>query len=195
MIKWKTYKLGDIADIQTGPFGSQLHQSDYAEEGIPVVMPKDIKCGCITTTSIARVEEHHVERLSRYKISEGDIIYARRGDVGKCAYTNKNQENWLCGSGCLCITINKNYANPKFVFFQLQKQETIGWVEKHAVGSTMLNLNTSIISEVPLEIPSVEKQDKKPKFKMKISEFMETDDTDNAISPFSPDFITEIPLS
>ncbi len=39
--------LGDICDevggiIQTGPFGSQLHQKDYVDDGIPVVMPKNI---------------------------------------------------------------------------------------------------------------------------------------------------------
>jgi len=44
------------------------------------------------------------------------------------------------------------------VFYQLQKAETVGWVEKHAVGATMLNLNTSILSSVPIEMPSLEKQ-------------------------------------
>ena len=87
MSEWKKVKLGEIAStIQTGPFGSQLHQSDYSDEGVPVVMPKDIVNGCISETSIARVEDDHVKRLSRHVISEGDIIYARRGDVGKCAY-------------------------------------------------------------------------------------------------------------
>ena len=37
MTEWKTYKLGDIADIQTGPFGSQLHNKDYALIGSPIV--------------------------------------------------------------------------------------------------------------------------------------------------------------
>lgn len=154
MSEWKKVKLGEIADtIQTGPFGSQLHQSDYSEFGTPVVMPKDIVNGKIHVSSIARVESHHVERLSRHKISEGDILYSRRGDVGKCAYTDNSQKGWLCGTGCLRVTIDTSKALPKFVFFQLQKKDTIGWIEKHAIGATMLNLNTSILSNVPIELP------------------------------------------
>ena len=39
MSEWKKVKLGEISQtIQTGPFGSQLHQSDYSVIGIPVVM-------------------------------------------------------------------------------------------------------------------------------------------------------------
>ena len=64
MSEWKKVKLGEIAiGIQTGPFGSQLHQSDYSDCGIPVVMPKDIINGRIDGTSIAHVEQHHVDRL------------------------------------------------------------------------------------------------------------------------------------
>ena len=29
--------LSDIADIQTGPFGSQLHNEDYVAKGTPMV--------------------------------------------------------------------------------------------------------------------------------------------------------------
>ena len=48
-MSWATKTLGDISNtIQTGPFGSQLHQSDYSEEGIPVVMPKDLVNGKVS---------------------------------------------------------------------------------------------------------------------------------------------------
>ena len=144
---WKKVTLGDIAsNIQTGPFGSQLHQSDYSEEGTPVVMPKDLVNGHISELSIARVSEDHVNRLSRHKIEVGDILYSRRGDVGRCAFATDLEQGWLCGTGCLRVTIDSSKAVPKFVFYQLQKAETVGWVEKHAVGATMLNLNTSILS-------------------------------------------------
>lgn len=158
-MSWEKVKLGDIAaNIQTGPFGSQLHQSDYSEEGTPVVMPKDLVAGHISEASIARVSDDHVSRLSRHKIQVGDILYSRRGDVGRCAFATEYEKGWLCGTGCLRVTIDTEKAVPKFVFYQLQKAETIGWVEKHAVGSTMLNLNTSILSNVPVELPPISEQ-------------------------------------
>ena len=160
-MSWKKVRLGDISNsIQTGPFGSQLHKSDYSVEGIPVVMPKDIVDGKLSDESIARVNESHVNRLKRHKIEVGDILYSRRGDVGRCALATKNEEGWLCGTGCLRVTINTDIANPKFIFYQLQKKEIIGWVEKHAVGATMLNLNTSILSDVPIELPNINEQNR-----------------------------------
>ena len=156
---WEIAKLGDISkNIQTGPFGSQLHQSDYSECGIPVVMPKDLVGGKISEESIARVDKTHVVRLCRHKIEVGDILYSRRGDVGRCAYVTKKEEGWLCGTGCLRVTIDSEKADSRFVFFQLQHPDTVGWVEKHAVGATMLNLNTTILSSVPIRLPALEIQ-------------------------------------
>ena len=146
-MSWETATLGDIStNIQTGPFGSQLHQSNYSTEGTPVVMPKDLVNGHISEATIARVSDDHVERLNRHKIEIGDILYSRRGDVGRCAFATEKEAGWLCGTGCLRVSTDVSKANPKFVFYQLQKPDTVGWVEKHAVGATMLNLNTSILS-------------------------------------------------
>ena len=158
---WESKTLGEISlSIQTGPFGSQLHQSDYSDDGTPVVMPKDLMDGTISEESIARVSKEHVERLEKHKIQEGDILYSRRGDVGRCAFTSEREVGWLCGTGCLKVRVDIEKAEPKFVFYQLQKAETIGWVVNHAVGSTMLNLNTSILSAVPVDIPEIEIQRK-----------------------------------
>jgi len=40
MRTWSECKLGDVADIQTGPFGSQLHASDYVWLGMKSLLPK-----------------------------------------------------------------------------------------------------------------------------------------------------------
>jgi type I restriction enzyme S subunit len=44
---WEYITLGEVCrrgggDIQTGPFGSQLHASDYVSDGIPSIMPQNI---------------------------------------------------------------------------------------------------------------------------------------------------------
>jgi len=160
-MNWEQKVLGDIStSIQTGPFGSQLHQSDYSDEGIPVVMPKDLIRGMVSEESIARISKEHVERLSKHKIKAGDILYSRRGDVGKCAFASEREIGWICGTGCLKVSVDREKADPQFIFYQLQKAETIGWVINHAVGSTMLNLNTSILSAVPIDVPEIETQRK-----------------------------------
>ncbi|MDQ3004679.1 MAG: restriction endonuclease subunit S, partial [Chloroflexota bacterium] len=43
---WEEKKLGDIAsEMQTGPFGSTLHKSDYVANGIPVINPQNLVDG------------------------------------------------------------------------------------------------------------------------------------------------------
>ena len=159
MIEWTSYKLGDISTIQTGPFGSQLHQSDYVEKGVPCIMPTNIgKMLDFQTNGIAHITVEDARKLSRHIVHEGDIIYSRRGDIEKCAYVSKEQDGWFCGTGCLKITINPHFAISRYVAYLLSTNEIKNWIVGNAVGTTMLNLNTSVLSEVPLMLPSIETQ-------------------------------------
>lgn len=153
--------LGLVAEaIQTGPFGSQLHSSDYSEEGTPVIMPQDIVDWKISEDKIARVSEEHVNRLKRHKCQSGDIIYPRRGDLAKCAFITSRELGWLCGTGCLKVTVDETKAIPKYVYFHLQQPYSINCIETATVGSTMPNLNTSILSKIKLRLPSLNVQKK-----------------------------------
>ncbi|MGH1461177.1 MAG: restriction endonuclease subunit S [Neptuniibacter sp.] len=158
-MKWIESTIGDVCDagggeVKTGPFGSQLHQSDYSTVGTPVVMPKDIIEGDVSDLSIARVGPDHVDRLSKHKLNEGDIVYGRRGDIGRQALITKKTEGWLCGTGCLRVTIGKPApVIPSFLHLYLRQNDVISWIANQAVGATMPNLNTSILRSVPVRFP------------------------------------------
>src|SRR5690554_4903987 len=157
--KWTVTTLGELAkasggDIQTGPFGSQLHASDYVDDGIPSIMPKNITVDAITTDDIARVSSDDVERLSKYKVQVGDIIYSRRGDVEKCARITETEDGWLCGTGCLRVRIKPTIISTEFLHAYLCHPVVREWIVRHAVGATMPNLNTSILSALPVGIPN-----------------------------------------
>src|SRR5213594_4405004 len=99
-MKWDEQTLGQICDregslIQTGPFGSQLHQSDYREEGIPVVMPQDIVEGRINLSSVAKVAEETADRLARHKLKVGAIVMLRRGEINKRAFIKESEQGYL----------------------------------------------------------------------------------------------------
>ncbi len=160
---WDTTTLGNLCkrgggEIQTGPFGSQLHASDYVEEGIPSVMPKNLKDDRISVDGIARVREEDAERLSRHCLQPGDIVYSRRGDVERCALVTARERGWLCGTGCLRVRLGSNGADPVYVFGAVTTDQARSWVVRHAHGATMPNLNTTILGELPLVDPPVRYQ-------------------------------------
>ncbi|HDS2776747.1 TPA: restriction endonuclease subunit S [Enterobacter bugandensis] len=117
-------------------------------------MPKNIKIEEIDVEDIAKVSLSDAERLKKYQLAEGDIVYSRRGDVEKCALVTKNEANWLCGTGCLRIRIPRNKSiTPYFLHAFLSTPVTREWVSRHAIGATMPNLNTSILRDVPIVVP------------------------------------------
>ena len=143
--------------LQTGPFGSQLKAHEYTEYGIPVVMPKDIKDGKITIQTIAYTSNEKSKKLKKHLIKSGDIIFPRRGNLGRIAIAENSNEGWICGSGCLRARFNKDVLS-RYIHQYVQLEWVAKWLESHALGQTMLNLNTEIIGALPLYLPSYEKQ-------------------------------------
>ena len=155
---FKTRTLGDICDegggiIKTGPFGTQLHQSDYKNEGVPVIMPKNIKQGKVSVDDIARIGNQDVSRLSNHRLKKGDIIYGRRGDIGRRALIGDRENGWLCGTGCLRLNLGNLVLDPVFLYYYLGQSQVISWIYNQAIGATMPNLNTDIIRSIPISYP------------------------------------------
>lgn len=162
--KWNQTTLGEICarqngSIQTGPFGSQLHTSDYKEFGTPVVMPTNIGDGGIDETGIARISQEDVNRLSQHVLKKGDIVFSRRGDVTKNALVRTRETGWFCGTGCLKVRVgDESFATADFISQYLRLPSIKEWLVRHAVGATMPNLNTGILAAVPVTLPSLNEQ-------------------------------------
>lgn len=148
-------RLADLCEqkgIQIGPFGSQLHASDYVDNGIPVIMPSDMSNGEVNETSIARITPEMAEHLSLHKVLPGDILLPRRGELDKRAFIFAHQAGWVCGTGSIRIRIGRPVL-ARAVFHALAAPQTVRWIQDHAVGTTMPNLNAQIVSNIPISLP------------------------------------------
>lgn len=160
-MKWKTSKMGDIAlSIQPGPFGSQLHSSDYSDAGTPIIMPKDMIDGHISHSNLVYVSDEHVERLSRHQVHTGNLMVARKGDVRKCVFITNNEEGWMTGSDCLKVALNEEKCVPKFIYYQLRSPYIGKWLETISIGATMPSINTGLLSGIELFLPDINTQKK-----------------------------------
>lgn len=161
---WSTVTIGELCfltggSVQTGPFGSDLHASDYLVEGTPVVMPVNLGKNRIIEDGIARIGLGDLLRLKQHTLQVGDIIFPRRGDVGRYAYIDDQYVGWLCGTGCLRIRFGINHAiEPRYLAYFLSLPAIQEWILSNAVGTTMPNLNTSIIKALPVALPPLPEQ-------------------------------------
>lgn len=162
-IGWSTTTLGQLTateggSIQTGPFGSQLHASDYKPKGTPVVMPQQLGDNTISLDGIARISDEDRDRLSRHIMQVGDIVFSRRGDVTRRAYIGPGQAGWFCGTGCLLIRVKDETCDNRFLslFFSLPQFKE--YIVQKAVGATMPNLNQGILQRVPVILPALQTQ-------------------------------------
>jgi type I restriction enzyme, S subunit len=146
--------------IQTGPFGSQLHQSDYVEHGVPVVMPKNIIGLYIVEDGIARISEEKANELGRHRMSVGDVVYGRRGEIGRRAFISPRENGWFCGTGCLRLRPDIMQVRPRYFFDALGLPTTLAAIRGRAQGATMPNLSAGAMSDVPVMVPPLALQAK-----------------------------------
>ncbi|MFX0538582.1 restriction endonuclease subunit S [Ornithinimicrobium sp. Y1847] len=147
--------LGGKSAIRTGPFGSQLHQSDYVEDGpVAVVMPANMRRGRVDLSGAARIPETDAVRLGRHVTRAGDILWSRRGDVTRFAVIDDASEGSLCGTGCFLLR-PEDPGMASWLEVLLSSPETGRWLVDNAVGATMANLNRTILGNIPVVIPPI----------------------------------------
>lgn len=151
---WDVKTLGEVCHgaLQTGPFGSQLHAHEYQDEGVPVLMPKDLVNGRANLETAAKISQTRAEKLDKHRLNRGDLLFSRRGDVARFALIDEKSEGALCGTGCLKAIPGKAHS-PAYLAHLLQLEVVRTWLEQNAVGQTMPNMNTAILGSLPLVVP------------------------------------------
>ena len=159
-ISMRTVKLREISELKTGPFGTQFSASEYVLEGTPVINVKNIGYGDIITAGLDYVGISTVERLADHKLREGDIVFGRKGSVDRHSLITKGQDGWMQGSDCIRVRITDSSVFPDFVSYYLLTDAVKAKINNSAVGSTMASLNTDILGDIEINLPSYEEQSK-----------------------------------
>jgi len=146
------------ADIQTGPFGTKLKASEYADEGVPVISVGEVRFG--------RLEVHEktplvpatvTSRMPEYLLRRGDIVFGRKGAVERSGLVTSEQDGWFLGSDGIRIRL-PGCCHPRFVSYHLLTRLHKNWMIQNAAGTTMPSLNESIVKRIPLRLPPLKLQ-------------------------------------
>jgi type I restriction enzyme S subunit len=154
--QWTTLEEYSL-DVSTGPFGSMLHQADYIVNGIPVVNPSHMIGGRICPDLKVTISPGMADRLESYKLTAGDIVMARRGEVGRAALVTEKEEGWLCGTGSFIVRFIPESLRAYVLLF-LSADLARSYLLGSAIGATMTNLNHGILKKMPIPLPPLAEQ-------------------------------------
>jgi type I restriction enzyme M protein len=142
--------------LLAGPSGSLIRAEDYVDAGgIPVVMPKDMTDNGFSVASIRYITEHQAEGLERFRLNHGDVVLARRGELGRCAVVREEQHGWICGTGCFMLRPPAELDADYFAAY-LRSPKARKWLEAHSTGSTtMKTISLNVLGELPVILPDL----------------------------------------
>ena len=155
---WCPAKIAQVlVEMQTGPFGTSLHQSDYQLGGTPVINPASIQDERIIPVDKMAIGPDTLNRLASFKLHPGDVVMGRRGELGRCAVVSEREEGWLCGTGSLILR-PPEFIYPRFLCMLIGSPFSRQYLGGTAVGATMQNLNQSILLNLSFGLPPLAEQ-------------------------------------
>ena len=147
------FKLGEIAEIQAGPFGTQLHKEEYVSEGIPMLNSKNIGNGKIITESLDYVPQTVCARIPRYVLRKGDIVFGRAGTIERHAFIDESYDGCFQGTNCIRIRC-KDVRQSLYVSYYLWLKELKQRIENCAGGSIQSYITTDLLKDIVIDIPN-----------------------------------------
>lgn len=149
---WEVKKLGEVALIKTGPFGSMLHKEDYITGGIPLINPMHIQNFKAVPDKDFSISKEKAAELCNYQLKINDVIFARRGDIGRCAVISDKEAGCLCGTGSLFVRFERKLSSI-YTMYVVRTTSFIKELVSKAKGATMLNLNSSTMENLRFPLP------------------------------------------
>ena len=81
---------------------------------------------------------------------------ARRGEIGRCGVVGPREAGWICGTGSLVIRLQEYNATYYAIIFSGAGFSRL--LNLHAVGTTMSNLNPTIVGRMLVPVPPLPDQ-------------------------------------
>ena len=144
--------------VQTGPFGSQLHNEDYVEKGTPIITVEHLSDNRILHKNTPKVSDADRVRLSKYSLTEGDIVFSRVGSVDRRALVRQQEEGWLFSGRCLRVRPKPEIIDSAYLSYFFGHEGFRSHIRGIAVGATMPSINTKILSNIPIYYPELNVQ-------------------------------------
>lgn len=155
---WDKVRISDIAtEIKSGPFGTQLHVSQFRDKGeIYVYGIDDLTKKAPKTRYLSIVE---LDKYKRYLVHGDDVLISIMGTVGRTKVVPKDIGLAINTKHLVDITLNQDLCKPYFLAYTLENDCKVKrQIESSKHGAVMSAINMSDVKNLMITLPSIKVQ-------------------------------------
>lgn len=168
-----------ITTITDGPFGSALTSSHYSDEGARVIRLGNLGRAEFRDRDPAYIPLGYFAELRRHEALPGDLIVAGLGDqnypLGRACVVPDGIGPAMVKADCFRLRLDQRRILHEYAAWALSSPRVADQVMLLARGSTRARINLEVARDIPLPVPSLERQ------RRSIAALQETRSATNAI--------------
>jgi len=155
-IEWKK-----LVDITTKSQYGATQEVLPAIKGTPLIRITDIDSfGRINYKNLPQIEIPE-EEIEKYVLSEGDLLIARSGSIGKCAvFDGGEKTKVIFASYLIRFIVDKKKVLPKFVLYYLLSHKGQREMQIRSKKMVQANINAQEIGTISIPLVPFEEQEK-----------------------------------
>lgn len=147
--------------------GGAWEQTEYVDNGIPVVQVKDMQGGTVVWTKPKFLPESSYQRYSQHRLETNDLVIATVGShpdqpnsvVGRATIIPQYAEDALLNQNAVCIRPKDSTLDKRYLGYIGQSPELQHFIAAMAKGAAnQVRIAIGALKQFPFNLPSLEVQ-------------------------------------
>lgn len=161
---WSAIKLSALAAKEDyafadGPFGSDLKNEEYTEEGVPLVQLNNIGIGTHRLEALKYISEEKADQLRKHNVFPGDIVIAKMAEpVARASIVRGNFPRYVIVADCIRLKTNHELINNRFAEYAINSPYFRTAAELVSRGTGRIRINLSSLKALQLGVPTPKEQ-------------------------------------